>query len=115
MPSYSPNVPAYTPNFIQRGIYVGPYNIRHILNNLDNNLKFSGHLQTIYSVYGDFSKVDHVVYERSSPSTTWIPPSLLINPRICRKYLRLTDGGTLYAFLRSFPAPLSVHFEPIEV
>ncbi|THU85085.1 hypothetical protein K435DRAFT_686298 [Dendrothele bispora CBS 962.96] len=36
---------------------------------------YSGHLQTLYCVLGDFSRVDKVVYERT--------------------YLRLMDGGTL--------------------
>ncbi|KAF8628399.1 hypothetical protein AX15_003923 [Amanita polypyramis BW_CC] len=36
---------------------------------------FNGHLQTLYCVIGDFSKIDKVLYQR--------------------KYLRLIDGGTL--------------------
>ncbi|KAI0655786.1 AB-hydrolase YheT [Cubamyces menziesii] len=40
-----------------------------------SRLLFNGHLQTAYGVYGDFSTVDRVVYER--------------------KLIRLVDGGTL--------------------
>ncbi|KAK2466937.1 hypothetical protein APHAL10511_001195 [Amanita phalloides] len=36
---------------------------------------FNGHLQTLYCVLGDFSKIDHIIYRR--------------------KYIRLADGGTL--------------------
>ncbi|KAH9923575.1 AB-hydrolase YheT [Amylocystis lapponica] len=40
-----------------------------------SSLLFNGHLQTVYGVYGDFSKIDHVTYDR--------------------KLLRLKDGGTI--------------------
>jgi hypothetical protein len=71
----------------------------------------SGHLQTLYSVFGDFSAVDPVAYDRQvlSPlhqSSTHI--------HLRRQLLQLKDGGTLSGYLfQSSGAPLIVTTEAL--
>lgn len=55
----------------------------------------SGHFQTMYCVFGDFSKNDHMWYDRQVSSHYLFPIEFI---RLYRKMLRLTDGGTLYVY-----------------
>jgi hypothetical protein len=53
----------------------------------------SGHLQTLYCVFGDFSKNDHMWYDRQVSLHYHFAMKFM---QLYRKMLRLVDGGTLY-------------------
>lgn len=65
-----------------------------VMNGYGLNDILSGHLQTLFTAAGDFTKVDKVHYVRSVKSRALIQPYAVLTV-IFSTYLRLPDGGTL--------------------